>query len=113
MNTKRRFTIIILLIFGMVLCTETYAETVYVKYRGPVNLDNFSCSYPSSTFVHTICYWSKKQYLVVLLNQTYYHYCRIPESVVERWLHADSQGRFYNSYIKGNYDCRLGGIPSE
>jgi len=49
----------------------------------------------------------------VLLNSTYYHYCNMPASIVEQWLSAQSAGRFYNAYIKGNYDCRLGGIPSD
>jgi len=113
MNRKCRFVAICVLVIGMMLCAETHAETVLVKYRGLVNLDNFSCSYPSSSFVHRICYRGNRQYLVVLLNKTYYHYCRIPKSVVEQWLVADSKGRFYNAYVKGSFDCRLGGIPTD
>lgn len=113
MNKQSIFITICLLLFVMMFCSATRAETVFVKYRGPVNLDNFSCSYPSSSFVHKICYWGEKQYLIILLKETYYHYCRIPETVVDKWLLADSQGRFYHSYIKGNYDCRSGGIPKD
>jgi hypothetical protein len=91
----------------------TLAETVYVKYRGPVNLENFQCANPSSSFVHRICYRSDKQYLIVLLDRTYYHYCNMPRSVVQQWLGAPSQGKFYRANVKGRYDCRLGGIANQ
>ena len=96
-----------------VACYAANAETVYVKYRGPVNLDRFACSDTVSSVVHRVCYRADRQYLVVLLSDTYYHYCLILSGVVGEWLAAPSLGRFYNANIKGNYDCRLGGIPSD
>jgi hypothetical protein len=87
------------------------AETVNVKYQGPVDLGPFICTDTESSFVHRICYQPEQSYLIILLDQTYYHYCRIPSQVVSQWLNADSKGRFYNGSIKGNFDCRLGGIP--
>lgn len=93
------------------ISTTAMAETVFVKYQGPVDLGSFDCTPTQSSFVHRICYQADQSYLVVLLDQTYYHYCRIPSQVVNQWLGADSQGRFYNAAIKGNFDCRLGGIP--
>lgn len=101
----------IMVLFGMSLPVN--AETVFVKYRGPVDLKGFDCSFTSSSFVHRICYNDESQYIVVLLNQTYYHYCRVPQSVVNQWLDSDSKGRFFNTDVKGKYDCRLGGVPSE
>lgn len=89
----------------MVALSSTQAETVYVKYRGPVDLKNFQCMRPASSFVHRICYKSAHQYLVVLLDSTYYHYCRMPSSVVRQWLGAPSQGKFYRAYVKGRYSC--------
>lgn len=112
MNGFKSVTIAIVLLLVALLSGDARAETVFVKYQGPVALDRFQCAYPDSSFVHRICYRAERQYLVVLLNRTYYHYCRMPKSVVEQWLEAPSQGRFYNTYIKGNYDCRQGGIPS-
>lgn len=112
MNGKLYVAAIFLLTLGIVLGAKAHSETIIVKYRGPVSLENFSCSYSSSSFVHRICYRSNREYLVVLLNQTYYHYCRVQQSVVDSWLSAGSKGKFYNAYIKGNYDCRLGGIPT-
>lgn len=104
------------LIFVLFICSAVFAsgakgETVFVKYRGPVDLETFTCHHTVSSFVNRICYHSENQYLIVLLNKTYYHYCRIPPSVVEQWLKAPSKGRFYNAYVKGKYDCRAGGIP--
>jgi hypothetical protein len=90
-----------------------YSESVFVKYRGPVSLSGFTCEYPSSSFVHRICYRSEARYVVLLLGNTYYHYCRVPQSVVEAWLGSSSKGRFYNYEIKGRYDCRQGGVPSD
>jgi hypothetical protein len=96
-------------------CTVTVAfvqaETVYVKYRGLVDLTGFDCQDTTSSFVNRICYQKKTHYLIVLLGNTYYHYCRIPPSVVTDWLDASSKGQFYNANVKGEYDCRLGGIP--
>jgi hypothetical protein len=86
-------------------------EDVVVKYRGVVNLNGFACRATSSSLVHRICYRADAQYLVVLLESTYYHYCRIPQNVVSSWLGADSLGRFYNANVKGRYDCRDGGVP--
>jgi hypothetical protein len=96
-----------LLSFG----TASFAEDVFVKYQGPVRLDSFQCTATASSFVHRICYRPDAQYLVVLLDRTYYHYCRIPKAVVGAWLGAESKGRFYNSSVKGQYGCRQGGIP--
>ena len=113
MKGIQRLATALCLALGMVLAVSAQAEIVYVKYQGPVSLDEFSCSNPSSSFVHRICYRSERQYLVVLLNQTYYHYCRIPSAVVQQWLAASSKGRFYGANIKGSYDCRQGGIPAD
>lgn len=90
-----------------------YAENVYVKYKGVVPLDTFNCAYINrSSLVNRLCYDQDENYLIVLLNSTYYHYCEIPAAVVTNWLNADSMGRFYLQRIKGNYDCRLSLPPN-
>jgi hypothetical protein len=104
-------TLLSLMFVGAAASTGALAETVSVKYQGPVDLESFTCTGIVSSFVHRICYQPEQRYLVVLLNQVYYHYCRIPSQVVSQWLNAYSKGRFYNGSIKGNFDCRLGGIP--
>lgn len=109
---RSRVSMTVALSLLLLATSGTRAETVYVKYRGPVDLVGFRCAAPVSSLVHRICYRADKQYLVVLLQQTYYHYCRMPPKVVEQWLGAPSKGRYYNASIKGNYDCRLGGVPA-
>ena len=88
------------------------AETVYVKYRGPVNLSQFKCDWISrSSLVKRLCYDKKEAYVIVNLNGTYYHYCEVPSSVIAAWRNAESMGRFYNANMKGRYDCRVLRIP--
>jgi hypothetical protein len=95
----------------LLLATQASAESVYVKYRGVVDLKSFNCTETQSSVVHRICYQEKSQYLIVLLGNVYYHYCRISPLTVGEWLEAESKGKFYNAQIKGNFDCRLGGVP--
>ena len=100
----------LILVLGLVrLPVRVCAESVYVKYRGVVDLDEFRCSWVSSSFVDRICYQDDARYLLVSLNGTYYHYCGVPERVFSSWLQAPSKGRFYNAYVKGRYDCRYSG----
>ena len=90
-----------------------HAETVNVKYRGPVDLAPFQCeSVSKSSLVTRICYDRKEQYMVIALQGTYYHYCQIDGGTVAGLRGADSMGRFYNSYIKGNFDCRINRVPA-
>jgi len=90
-----------------------HAESVSVKYRGVVELAPFSCQWISrSSLVERLCYDSTEQYVIVSLNGTYYHYCEVPSYVVSDWKGADSMGRYYNSQIKGRYDCRISKVPS-
>jgi hypothetical protein len=88
------------------------AETVFVKYRGPVELSSFHCdSIDRSSLVERLCYDARKQYAIVSLKGTYYHYCRIPTRVIASWREAPSMGRFYQQNVRGEFDCRLGGAP--
>ncbi|MBK6897659.1 MAG: KTSC domain-containing protein [Alphaproteobacteria bacterium] len=85
---------------------------VYVKYRGWVDKSFFVCSLiTDSSFIYEVCYDEKNQYMLIQLKQTFYHYCSINENAVSSLLTASSKGRYYNSYIKGKYDCRLNPIP--
>ncbi len=95
------------------LSVSALAETVYVKYRGPVELTPFDCaSITRSSFIQRLCYDSRERYIVVELQGTYYHYCQVPAAIVENWKNSDSMGRYYNANIKGRYDCRLLHMPS-
>ena len=106
----KKIAIITIILLGAFSASN--AENVYVKYQGTVSLDNFDCTNTISSFVNRICHNDKYDYVVVLLNTTYYHYCRIPSSTVNSWLNASSKGKFYLSNIKGRFDCRLGAFQN-
>jgi len=89
------------------------AETVDVKYRGPVDTSHFQCeSISRSSFVNRVCYDGSNQYMLIELSGTYYHYCGIDGGTVSELLGASSMGRFFNGYIKGRFDCRTGYVPN-
>jgi hypothetical protein len=103
----------------MLLLTASYAcaESVDVKYRGPVDLKPFLCDdINRSSLVSRVCYDKANQYMLIRLRQTYYHYCEIPPGVVQALTSAESMGRYYNTNIKGTgsdgpYDCRTHRVP--
>jgi len=93
------------------------AETVSVKYRGPVPLDTFQCTpIGRSSLVHRVCYDGAEHYMVILLKGTYYHYCEIGQGTVDEFLNAASLGHYFNSNMKGSgsdgpFDCRTHRVP--
>lgn len=96
------------------IAAEVSAETVDVKYRGAVDLKPFACEWiKRSSLVTRLCYDSRERYVVVQLNPgTYYHYCGVPSGVVSDWMQADSMGRYFNSNVKGRFDCRVTPPPT-
>jgi len=88
------------------------AETVNVKYRGPVDLKAFTCeTVTRSSLVKRVCYARREQYMIINLQGIYYHYCEIDARTVSALRGASSMGRYYNSIIKGNFDCRTRRVP--
>lgn len=87
-----------------------------VSYRpDPVDIaypGRFELLVPDSTLVDTAAYDQANRYLLISLNDGWYHYCRVPESLWNALAGADSKGRFYNAELKGSYDCREGGVPT-
>lgn len=89
-------------------------KIISVKYRNdPVNLNSGDFEYfpTSSSFVNGLWYDQSNQYMIILLNSTYYHYCGLPLSEWRSFKSAESFGTYYNQRIKGNYDCRKGYVP--
>lgn len=88
---------------------------VTVKYRDDrVNLCDSSfedLDTSVSSFIGGAWYDSGNEYMVIKLQDTYYHYCGMPSSVWSGFKRADSFGAEYNASIKGNYDCREGYVP--
>lgn len=102
----------------LIISTPTFSETIAVKYRnGALPLDTFQCENKfSSSVVERICYDETKNYLVVNLKGTNYHYCSVGKSLFQSFLKAESKGSFYNQQIKissnnGLYDCRNHVVP--
>src|SRR5258708_9877280 len=88
------------------------AESVYVQYRGEVDLKSFNCNEVSrSSFINRVCYDQRSAYMLISLNNKFYHYCEIDAGTVTSLLAAPSMGMFYNSDIKGRYDCRTHHVP--
>ena len=56
-------------------------------------------------------YDRKELYMIIRLNDTYYHYCEIDSRTVQNLMAAPSMGRYYNSAIKENFDCRVKRMP--
>lgn len=109
--------IVLLTFAALVFPGVVLAETVTVKYRGPVSLDTFECQdVTDSSFIERVCFDQANSYMVISLSGTYYHYCEIGQDVVQGLLTATSKGRFFNTEIKGSgtdnrYDCRTHAIP--
>jgi hypothetical protein len=100
------------LVFLIAGAAASAAETVDVKYRGAVPLDHFTCtSIERSSFIRRVCYDRANAYMIVKLDDTYYHYCDIDKDTVGAFLRADSMGRYFNASIKGRFDCRTGHVP--
>jgi hypothetical protein len=95
----------------------SHGETVDVKYRGSVDLKTFACNDISrSSFITRVCYDRAKQYMIIRLNTTYYHYCELSPATLSAFLEAPSMGTFYNQRIKGTgrdgpFDCRTHSVP--
>lgn len=109
---KNTILTIILLIS---LNTSLSAKDIYVKYKGIVDVDNGHFSelkLKKSSLIKSMYYDKENKYLLVQLKKTYYHYCAIPNNVVSNWGASQSLGKYYNAYIRGNYDCRLYPQPS-
>lgn len=89
-------------------------KLIYIKYRSdPVDLNSGDFEYfpTSSSFVNGLWYDQSNRYMIILLNDTYYHYCGLPAAVWRSFKNADSYGTYYNQKIKGYYDCRTGYVP--
>src|SRR5262245_3724385 len=114
MSRFREILSVLLIVF---MCPTARAESVYVKYRGPVDLRPFTCTNTVSSFVNRICYDKANSYMLILLNGTWYHYCEIDARTVAALIDAESVGRFYNANIKGTgkdgpFDCRTHKLPA-
>ena len=95
------------------------AESVMVKYHGPVALDSFACSdVIENSDVTRVCYDATERYMVIRLKATYYHYCAIDAATVQGLNSASSKRQYFESRIRGSgsdgpFDCRTHPIPKK
>ena len=86
-----------------------------IKYRSDqVDVADPRFSYldgGSSTLVDFAFYDADNEYMIVSLNGTAYHYCAMPDGGWDEFTAASSLGSFYNTRIKGRFDCRGGFVP--
>lgn len=103
----------------LLACQFAKAETVQVKYLGPVSLDAFTCTdVHGDSNVNRICYDQKERYMVIKLNKTYYQYCEIGAATVAALQAARSKNQFFQANIRGSgsdgpFDCRTHPIPKK
>lgn len=89
------------------------AENVFVKYRGNVDLATFKCEdVTRSSFIHRVCYDAAERYMVILLQDTYYHYCEIDQATINALMEAPSMGQHFSAHVRGvPFDCRTHKVP--
>jgi hypothetical protein len=80
------------------LTVGSRAETVEVKYRGPVDLSDFSCvSIERSSFIRRVRYDRANAYMIISLNGTYYGveaWGGVPQALAPRCCLHQNQVRF-------------------
>lgn len=103
----------------LVMSQAAKAETVQVKYLGPVPLDAFECvNINESSDVKRICYEKAERYMLIQLKHTFYQYCDIGPQTVANLRKAPSKRQFFEANIRGDgsngpFDCRTHPIPSK
>jgi hypothetical protein len=106
------------------ISAPAFAECVTVKYRGTppvwssVCLDTFECTEtPQGSDVREVCYDAAKSYMVIKLNETWYHYCSVDPASVTGLLKAQSVYEYYKDQFRshgpvhGPFDCRDHPVP--
>jgi hypothetical protein len=90
------------------------SEYLSVKYRNTkVDVASFEhLDGGDSSLVRNAWYDDGNHYMIINLNGTNYHYCGLPSSTWSSLKSASSLGSFYNSSIKGKYDCRVNPMPN-
>jgi hypothetical protein len=110
-------SVISLALLAVIEATFAHAETVDVKYRGPVDLKSFACTdVTRSSFIQRVCYDKGQTYMLINLHGMFYHYCELPVDTFDALMAAPSMGQFYNQNIKGfgsdgPFDCRTHRTP--
>ena len=105
--------LLLLALFSSANEANACSSEITIKYRDTAYcLDNSECIDTSkSSFVRNACYNAYQNYMVIKLQNTWYHYCRFGNGDWQSFKTADSFGKHYNASIKGRFDCMQGGVP--
>jgi len=92
------------------------SQHISIKYREtPVSLWSDKLEegdVSDSSFIYGAFYDAEDDYMILLLDDTYYQYCSVPSDIWDGLLDADSHGTYYNAEIKGNYSCEGVEVPT-
>lgn len=111
------YVVIALIVVGIAFYALFYMSRqgyVHVKYRdGDVDISSsyFVSLDKSDSTVKGAWYDAVHEYMIIKLNDTYYHYCGMPSGAWISFTSAASLYDHYQSYIKGNFDCRVNTVP--
>ena len=93
------------------------AESVDVRYLGPVNLKSFICQdITRSSLIERVCYDRRSRRMLVRRNAVYDQYCELPKDMVDAFLNAPSMGQYFKANIEGDerpYVCRTHRVPCD
>ncbi len=59
----------------------------------------------SSSFVGNVIYDSETQDMKITLSGESYVFCNVPDRTFDAFEGSSSKGSYFNSIIKGNFDC--------
>jgi len=88
---------------------------VNVKYRSTkvdINNNFVELDTSKSSFIKWAWYDESKEYMIIKLKNTNYHYCWIDRDTWNWFKNADSFGKYFNIYIKNKFDCRVWDVPN-
>ncbi len=87
------------LLVALVLPVPSMAQGV----RG--QLEPWCQAVERSSFVKAVCYDERVRRLSMQLEGRWYRYCDVPAAMVQQLLSAPSIGRYFQSQIRGRYEC--------
>jgi hypothetical protein len=97
-----------------------FAGCIVVKYRdAPVCSDTFVCTEtPQDSVVREVCFDAARSYMLIKLDETWYHYCSLDRGSVENLIKAPSIYNYYKQHFRshgsvhGPFDCRDHPVPN-
>ena len=107
----RKITLSLAVVLAM-FASVAQAEKIAIKFRGPTDLRHFKCTdVTKASLIRRVCYDRAKHYMVIRLRDTHYHYCEVDPRTVAALLSAAWPEQYFDTAIKGHFDCRTHRVP--